>query len=354
MTLELPPGYDGFLKGLKERIGAAQTRAALAVSRELLELYWHIGRDLEAAIIEQVWGAKVLERVARDLQASLPGMEGFSKRNFERMRAFHQAYPDSGQFAAQAVSQLPWVHNVVLLQKLKDPDARLWCAQAAFEQGWSRNILEMQIDSCLIERQGKAVTNFSRTLPPPQSDLAEQLLKDPYNFDFLTLVQGAKERELEHGLLKHLQKFMLELDVGFAFVGSQRHLEVNSKDYYLDLLFYHYKLRCFVVIDLKMTEFRPEYAGKMNFYLSAVDDLLRSRGDAPSIGLILCKGRDRSDVEYALRGMTQPLGVSSFELTEALPESLEGSLPTVAQLEAELEWLEAPTQDAHTQDTYAD
>ncbi len=340
MNLERPEGFETFLKTLKERIVSAQTRAALAVSRELLELYWNIGRDLETAITAKVWGAKVLERVAQDLQQSYPGIEGFSKRNLERMRAFFLAYPESEPFAAQAVSQIPWGHNVVLLQKLKDTQARLWYAQKTLEQGWSRTVLTLQIESKLIERQGKAVTNFAATLPPPQSDLAEQLLKDPYNFDFLTLAQGAKERELERGLLAHLQKFMLELGVGFAFVGSQYHLEVHGKDYFLDLLFYHYKLRCFVVMDLKMTEFKPEYSGKMNFYLSAVDDLLRSPGDAPSIGLILCKGRDRADVEYALRGMTQPLGISSFEITEALPESLEGSLPTVAQLEAELERLE--------------
>ena len=340
MTLERPEGFETFLKSLKERISSAQTRAALAVSRELLELYWTIGRDLETAITAKAWGAKVLERVAQDLQQSYPGIEGFSKRNLERMRAFFLAYPEFEPFAAQAVSQIPWGHNVVLLQKLKNVEARVWYAQKTLELGWSRTVLTLQIESRLLERQGKAVTNFAATLPPPQSDLAEQLLKDPYNFDFLTLTQNAKERDLERGLLTHLQKFMLELGVGFAFVGSQYALEVNGKDYFLDLLFYHYKLHCFVVIDLKMTEFKPEYAGKMNFYLSAVDDLLRSPNDAPSIGLILCKGRDRSDVEYALRGMTQPLGISSFEITEALPESLEGSLPTVAQLEAELERLE--------------
>ena len=336
MSELLPQDYPAFLQSLKERIRQAQTRAALAVSRELMGLYWQIGRDLEAAVRQGRWGEKVIERVASDLRREFPGVEGFSKRNLERMRAFYQAYPDEGQFAAQPVSQLPWGHNLVLLQKLKDPAQRLWYAEQALQNGWSRAILEAQIETGLHRRQGAALTNFAQTLPPPGSDLAQQVLKDPYNFDFLTLHKEANERHLERALLNHLQKFMLELGVGFAFVGSQYHLEVDGQDYYLDLLFYHLKLRCYVVVELKMTEFKPEYAGKMNFYLSAVDDMLRHPSDNPSIGLILCKSKRKLTVEYALRNLAKPLGVSSYRLAEALPEELEAALPSVEQLEAEL------------------
>jgi predicted nuclease of restriction endonuclease-like (RecB) superfamily len=345
-NLVFPETYPEFLKTLKERIQQSQVRAALAVSHELLGLYWEIGRDLETAITSQNWGAKVLEQVSIDLQAAFPSVAGFSRANLYRMRAFYQAYPDETQIVARAVRQIPWGHNVVLLEKLKTTEERLWYAKQTVEQGWSRNVLTMQIDSRLFERQGKAESNFARTLPPPQSDLAQQLLKDPFNFDFLTLGKDAHERELEKGLLGHLRAFMLELGTGFALVGSQYPLTVSTKDYYLDLLFYHLKLRCFVVIDLKMGEFKPEYAGKMNFYLAAVDDLLRHSGDDPSIGLILCRDKDRLTIEYALRNVSTPIGVSEFTLTEALPKELSTDLPTVEQLEASLAALrEEPEND---------
>jgi predicted nuclease of restriction endonuclease-like (RecB) superfamily len=339
--LTLPKDYPSFLKTLKDRIQQSQVRAALAVSRELIGLYWEIGRDLEKAITAQNWGAKVLEQLALDLQAAFPGVVGFSRANLYRMRAFYQAYPDETEFVAQAVRQLPWGHNIVLLQKLKTPEQRLWYAQQTLGHGWSRNILTMQIDSKLFERQGKVESNFARTLPPPQSDLAQQLLKDPYSFDFLTLGKDAHERELEKGLLEHLRAFMLELGTGFALVGSQYHLVVSEKDYYLDLLFYHLKLRCFIVVDLKMGEFKPEYAGKMNFYLAAVDDTLRHPGDNPSIGLILCRDKDSLTIEYALRNVGTPIGISEFTLTEALPKDLQLELPTIEQLETALATLES-------------
>jgi predicted nuclease of restriction endonuclease-like (RecB) superfamily len=234
----------------------------------------------------------------------------------------------------QAVSQIPWGHNIVLFQKVKDAVTRSWYAAQVLEHGWSRAILEHQIETDLYGRQGQALTNFSQTLPPPQSDLAQQVLKDPYNFDFLTLGLDAQERHLERGLLEHIRDFLLEMGAGFAFVGSQHHLEVGGRDYYLDLLFYHLKLRCFVVVDLKIGEFTPEFAGKMNFYLSVVDEQMRRADDAPSIGIILCKTRDRVTVEYALRNTTTPIGVAEF--VTSLPTELVGSLPTVAQMEAEL------------------
>ena len=233
-------------------------------------------------------------------------------------------------------SPLPWGHHIRLLDRVKDTDQRLWYLRAAQEYGWSRAVLELQIESGLFARQGQALTNFSRTLPPPQSDLAQQILKDPYNFDFLTLGEDAHERQLEKGLLAQMQSFLLEMGAGFSFVGNQYHLEIGGKDYYIDLLFYHLRLRCFVVVDLKMSEFVPEFAGKMNFYLAAVDDLLRHAADAPSLGLILCKTREQVTVEYALRSTAAPIGVAQFCVTDTLPSELWDKLPTVQQIEAEL------------------
>jgi predicted nuclease of restriction endonuclease-like (RecB) superfamily len=338
MTM-LPSDYPSLLEHLKTQIRQARTRAALAVNRELIVLYWQIGQAILERQDRAAWGDKVLEQLSKDLRLEFPDMQGFSKTNLKYMRMFAVAYTEV-QIGQHGVDQMPWGHNISLLTKLKDPTAREWYANAWGQNGWTRPELEAQIASRLHERQEQAVHNFDRTLDGTQSKLASQILKDPYSFAFLSYADAAHERDLERGLLAHLKHFMLELGAGFAFVGSQHHLEVNGKDYYLDLLFYHYRLHCFVVLDLKMTEFKPEYAGKMNFYLSAVDDLMRSSGDAPTIGLILCKDRDRTDVEYALRGMSQPLGVSQFELSNVLPAELEGVLPTVAQLEAELERLE--------------
>jgi predicted nuclease of restriction endonuclease-like (RecB) superfamily len=251
------------------------------------------------------------------------------------MRALAEAWPDEA-IVQQAAAQLPWFHNCILLDKVKNREERLWYIRQAIEHGWSRNVLVIHIESGLYRRQGKAVTNFQATLPPPQSDLAQQLLKDPYNFDFLTLTTEAHERDLEQGLIGHLRSFLLELGVGFAFVGSQVPLEVGGEDFKLDLLFYHLKLRCFVVIDLKMTAFKPEYAGKMNFYLSVVDDMLRHPDDKPSIGLVLCKSKNGIVAEYALRDIGKPLGISAFQHLEKLPEQLKGTLPTIEEIEAEL------------------
>jgi predicted nuclease of restriction endonuclease-like (RecB) superfamily len=274
------------------------------------------------------------------LRKGFPELKGFSRRNLYRMRAFYLAYRDWSEFVPQVVAQIPWGHNTLLLEKLKEPALREWYARACIQHGWSRAILEAQIETRLHERQGAAVSNSEWTLPTPQSELAQQVLKDPYNFDFLSLHNEAVERDLERGLLDHLKAFMLELGVGFSFVGSQVHLEVGGEDFYLDLLFYHLNLRCFVVVDLKMTAFKPEYAGKMNFYLSAVDDLMRHPQDEPSIGILLCKTKNRVLAEYALRDLNKPLGVAEYRLAEALLGKFEGSLPTVEELEAELEGLD--------------
>jgi predicted nuclease of restriction endonuclease-like (RecB) superfamily len=328
-------GYDEFLRDLKTRIGQAQVRAALAVNRELVSLYWSIGRDILTRQQQQGWGAKVVDRLAADLRRAFPEMKGFSRTNLLYMRAFADAYPDE-QFVQQVVGQIPWGHNIRILDQVKDSQEREFYIRQIIQQGWSRPVLEMQIESNLYRRQGGVTTNFERTLPAAQSDLAGQLLKDPYNFDFLTLGREAHERDLERGLIEHIREFLLELGVGFAFIGSQYQLEVGGQDFYLDLLFYHLNLRAYIVIELKVTEFKPEYAGKMNFYLSAVDDLLRHEHDQPSIGIILCKTKNKVVAEYALRDTQKPIGVSSFQLTESLPEKLQGSLPTIEELEAEL------------------
>ena len=331
----IPEGYDEFLRGLKERIRTAQVRAALAVNRELVLLYWRIGQDILERQRQSGWGSKVIDRLAADLRSAFPEMSGFSPRNLKYMRAFAEAWPDE-DFVQQVAAQLPWFHNCTILDKLKNLAERIWYAQQTIENGWSRNILIHQIESNLFHRKGKAITNFDRTLPAPQSELAQQIIKDPYNFDFLSLGSEAKERDLERGLIAQLQKFLLELGVGFAFVGSQYPLEVDGEDFFIDLLFYHLRLRCFVVIDLKMDQFRPEYAGKMNFYLSAVDDLLKHSSDQPSLGIILCKTKKKMVVEYALRDTSKPLGVAEYRITAALPERLKGNLPSIEDLEAEL------------------
>jgi predicted nuclease of restriction endonuclease-like (RecB) superfamily len=262
-------------------------------------------------------------------------MKGFSPRNLLYMKQFAEAYVGHS-ISQQAVAKLPWGHNVILIDKLDSTEQRLWYAQKTIEHGWSRAVLIHQIESGLHKRQGKAVTNFKQTLPPSQSDLAQQALKDPYVFDFLSLSEDAVERDLEKGLVEHIRKFLLELGVGFAFVGSQYHLEVEEEDFYIDLLFYHLRLRCFVVIDLKMEQFKPEYAGKMNFYLSAVDEQLRRDGDNPSIGIILCKTRKKLIAEYALRNTNTPIGVSEYKLTRTIPAVLKKNLPSIKQLEKEL------------------
>jgi predicted nuclease of restriction endonuclease-like (RecB) superfamily len=347
---QLPSSYAALLEDIKERIRRAHLRAAAASSRELIGLYWYIGKSIVDRQRGDGWGRSVVERLALDLQKTFPGVAGFSPLNVWRMRAFHLAWtedlqklsPPVTESAAKKLSQLvteiPWGHNIVLVQRIKDPLARIWYARMTVERGWSRDILVAQIESRLHAREGKALTNFKATLPAPQSDFAQQVLKDPYIFDFLTFDSGTRERELEQGLLDHIQKFILEMGVGFAFVGRQVHLEVGGEDYYLDLLFYHLRLRCFVVIELKVGDFKPEFAGKMNFYLSAVDDQIRHQDDRPTIGLLLCKSRDRLIVEYALRDMKKPIGVAEWKLKiiKSLPKEFKGSLPTLKEIEAEL------------------
>ena len=346
MSMETSPStaYKALLADLKRRIQEAQVRAGLAVNRELVLLYWSIGREILVRQEREGWGAKVIDSLARDLHQSFPEMKGLSPRNLKYMRALADAWPDE-QIVQQLVAQIHWGHNVRLLDYVKSPVERRWYAEQTIANGWSRNVLILQIESGLYRRQGKAISNFEVALPKPQSDLAQQLIKDPYNFDFLTLDKDARERDIERGLLDHLRQFLLEIGSGFAFVGSQVPLEVGGEDYHLDLLFYHLKLRSFIVVELKVGTFRPDYAGKMNFYLSAVDDLLRHPTDQPSIGLILCRSKEGIVVEYALRDIGKPMGIAEFRLTESLPDRLKSTLPSIEELESELD---ARTQDDGT------
>ena len=333
--IQPPGGYAHWLADLKSRIHSAQQRAALAVNRELVLLYWQIGRDILERQSLQGWGAKVIDRLAHDLRQAFPEMKGFSRANLMYMRAFADAWPDPA-IVQQAVGQLPWGHNLVLLSKLKEPQQRLAYAQRAVEHGWSRNVLTMHVESRALEREGRAVTNFGARLPAPGSDLAHQALKDPYVFDFLAIGREASERDIESALVQHISRFLLELGAGFAYVGRQVHLEVGGEDFFLDLLFYHLKLRCYVVVELKAGAFKPEHAGQLGFYLTAVDAQMKSEQDGPTIGLLLCKSKNKVVAEYALRDSTKPIGVAEYELIESLPAELRTSLPSIEQIEREL------------------
>ncbi|WP_397474814.1 YhcG family protein [Pusillimonas sp.] len=330
-----PQDYADWLAELKGRIHTAQQRAALAINRELVGLYWQIGRDILARQAMQGWGAKVIDRLAHDLRAAFPEMKGFSPRNLKYMRAFAEAWPDES-IVQEVLAQLPWYHQLALLDKLPGPETRRWYAAKAIEHGWSRNVLVMQIESRLLERSGSAMTNFPATLPAPQSGLAIESLKDPYRFDFLGLGEEAQEREIENALVQHVTEFLLELGAGFAFVGRQFLLNVGGDEFFIDLLFYHLKLRCYVVIELKGGKFKPEHLGQLGFYLTAVDTQVKHPDDGPTIGMLLCKGKNKVVAEYALRNNAQPLGVAEYQLVESLPAELQTSLPSIEQIEREL------------------
>lgn len=334
-----PPDYADWLADIKNRVQAARSRAALAANAELIALYWQIGDDLLQRQQSANWGDKVLDRLASDLREAFPEMKGFSSRNLKYMRYFAEHCPRQA-FGQQAAAQLPWFHVVTLLTKLADNGAREWYAQHAIAEGWSRATLEVQIRNSLHERQGKAVTNFQSRLPAPQSELAQETLKDPYLFDFLGLGDDAHERDIENALVRHITRFLLELGSGFAFMGRQFRLEVNGKEFFIDLLFYHARLKCHVVVELKASEFKPEHAGQLNFYLTAVDRQVKAPDDGPTIGLLLCKTKDHLVAEYALSGIEKPIGVAEYELVRALPEPLLSSLPSVEQLESELSDIE--------------
>lgn len=330
--------YKEFLSDIKQRVKTAQLRAALAANKELINFYWQLGRDIINQQKQFKWGESFLTQFSEDLKKAFPGLQGFSVSNIRRMRLFAQTYPDF-EIRAQLVRELPWGHIVLILHKITSSSARDWYADQTIKNGWSRAILQMQIESDLYERQAKKskkLTNFQDHLPKIQSDLANEILKDPYHFDFLTIQGKAHERAIEEGLIAHMRDFLLELGQGFAFVGSQVPLTIDDQEFFIDLLFYHLNLRAFVVCELKASKFKPEHTGQLSFYLSAVDDLLRKEGDKQTIGILLCQSKNKVVAEYALRNINAPIGVSEYKLSKSLPKELKTSLPTVKELEAEL------------------
>ena len=335
MSLSLPPDYGDWLASLKQRIQGARQRALLSANAEQIQLYHDIGRDILERQSRQGWGAKVIDRLSSDLRAEFPDMKGLSTSNLKYMRFFAQECPDR-RIGQQSADQLPWFHVVTLITSLSDPALRDWYAREAFQQSWPRDTLKIQIKNQLHLRQGAAITNFQRQLPDPQAELATQILKDPYHFDFLGLGDEAHERDIENSLIRHITRFLLELGSGFAFVGRQFRVEVAGEEFFIDLLFYHTRLKCYVVVELKAVAFKPEHAGQLNFYLSAVDAQIKAPDDKPTIGLLLCKTQNRLVAEYALSGINKPIGVAEYQLVRALPDPLDTCLPSIEELETEL------------------
>ena len=327
--------YKIWINELKNQVRSVQIKAAITVNSALIEFYWELGKMIYEKQEFYNWGDKLIDKISLDLKEEFPEIKGFSTRNLKYIRNFHSFYNNS-IIRQQLVAQIPWGHNILIFSKSKDIKEAHFYIQQTIENNWSRDILALQIKTNLFERKGKAITNFKNTLPEPFSDLAEQTLKDPYIFDFLTIATRAKEKDIENQLIQHLKKFLLELGKGFAFVAQQYRFAIAENDYSIDLLFYHIRLKCYMVIELKNTKFIPEYAGKINFYLSAIDTLLKTNEDKPTIGLLLCRDKDNIEAEFALRDLNKPIGISEFQLTEILPEEFKSSLPTIEEIENEL------------------
>lgn len=330
--------YNNILEDLKSKFKSAQIRASIKVNSELLEFYWYLGKRIIEVQSNYKWGSKFLENLSKDLSKAFPNVKGFSKRNLEFIRKWVSFWDN--EITKQVVSQIfqiPWGHNIVIIQKCKSIDEAIFYVKNTIENGISRNVLVHQIESGLFYRQNKAINNFEKTLPPIQSDLAKEITKDPYVFDFLALSDEYKEKELENALIDNIKEFLLELGNGFAFVGKQYKLEVSNQEFRIDLLFYHLKLHSYIVIELKNDEFKPEYAGKLNFYVSIVDDKLKTKIDNPTIGILICKSKDDLIVEYALRDINKPIGVSEYKLTKDLPKELKETLPSIEEIKRQFQ-----------------
>lgn len=331
--------YRKWLTDLKAQVQKTQIKAAVQVNAALLQFYWQLGEAIVVKQQETSWGSGFIQQLSQDLMAEFPAIKGFSKRNLAFIRQWYLYWHEESVIVQQLVAQLtsiPWGHNQQIINKCQNRQEALYYVQATLTHGWSRHVLTHQIESGLYQREGKVLTNFAETLPQVQSDLAQQTLKDPYVFDFLTLTKDHSERELEQGLIHHITQFLLELGAGFAYMGKQVPIQVGEREFFLDLLFYHTRLHCHVVIELKVTDFEPEHAGKLNFYIKAVDEQIRQQGDSPTIGILLCKNKDKTVVEYALSDIQKPLGVTEYQLTKALPKNLQSSLPSIEQIEKEL------------------
>lgn len=333
----MPENYQSFLKEIKEQIQQERYKAVMTANKSMILMYWNIGKLILDRQKKEGWGTKVIDRMSCDLKDAFPDMSGFSPRNLKYMRKFAESWQDI-KIVQRTVAQIPWRSNITLLDKIKDPEIRLWYAEKTIENGFGKDMLTFQIESKLHQREGKAVSNFKNALPPVDSDMATQSFKDPYIFDFVGNSDYIKERALEQSLMDHIQKFLLELGQGFAFVGRQVHLELGSSDFYLDLLFYHVKLKCYVVIELKTGKFDPGYVSKLNMYLNVVNDVLCQPEDNQTIGLLLVKSKEKLVVEYSLSGFKNPIGVSNWEnkITKSLPENIKHNLPTIEEIEKEL------------------
>ncbi len=353
--LQITDEYKKWLEDIKTKISTSRIRIALSVNSEVIRFYYMLGKEISEAIKNSGWGAKLVEQLSKDLKREYPDMKGFSLRNLRYMRDFYEFYSGStilqqsvaklkkvdvvdktSVFDKYKIDQIPWGHNINIFTKAKDIEEAIFYINETIENGWSRDVLSLQIKLDLYKRKGNSITNFDTTLPAPMSDLAKQTLKDSYIFDFMAMTKPYNELDVEKRLVDNISKFLLELGKGFAFVGRQYHLEIDDSDYYIDLLFYHTKLKCYVVVELKNTAFKPEYAGKLNFYLSAVDSLIKVEDDNETIGILLCRNKKKIETEFALRGMTKPMGVSEFNLTEILPDNLKASMPTVEEIEQNL------------------
>lgn len=328
--------YHIILSELKQKITQARLKTAIIVNAELLNVYWEIGQTILTQQKQEGWGAKIIDTLAIDLKIAFPDFKGFSIRNLKYMRSFAEAYPEFS-FVQPMVAQIPWTHHTIILDKVKANEERLFYISKTLEHNWSKNILISQIESNLVKRTGQAITNFESALPQPQSDLAKEILKNPYIFDFLGLGEDIQEKELEKAIIRHLKKFMLELGKGFAYVGNQKNIQVGEDDFFLDMLFYNFHLHCFVVFELKIGDFKPEYAGKLNFYINVVDEQLKSKDDRPTIGILLCKTPNETVIKYALKGITSPMRVAEYKLEKSLPKQLRRDMPTIEELEAEIE-----------------
>jgi predicted nuclease of restriction endonuclease-like (RecB) superfamily len=375
MGVKSDKNYALVLRNLKEKIRVARLKASFTVNTQLLQLYWEIGSTILQRQKQEGWGTKVIGRLASDLRSEFPDMKGLSQRNFVYMQTFAAAYPHfpffqprltvmsnnsitqplvaqlkkdkerqsvlqkglsklpSDVITQPLVAQLPWTHHTIILDKLQTWDERIFYVCKAIQNGWSKSVLTWQIESKLHLRQGKAITNFEQTLPKDQSGLANEMLKNPYSFDLMGISEEMQERELEKALIHHIKKFLLELGRGFAYVGNQFNIVIEKDDYFLDLLFYNYHLHCFVVFELKVGKFTPEYAGKLNFYINTVDAQIKGKADRPTMGVLLCKTPNRTVVKYALQGMATPMGVADYEFAKALPKNLKSGLPTIEELE---------------------
>ncbi len=335
-SLTIDEDYSVWLKELKNKVRLVQIKAVVKVNSELLQFYWELGADIVEKQATAKWGDGFPSNLSHDLMVEFPEMKGFSKRNLEQIRKWYCFWSAQEEIAKQLATQIPWWHNVVIITKTKNADEALFYVQKTIQNNWSRSVLTHHIESDLFKREGKAINNFKATLPEPQSDLAIETLKDPYNFDFLTITEKHNEKELEDALINHVTHFLLELGAGFSYMGKQYKLEVSGDEFFIDLLFYHVKLHCYVVVELKAVKFKPEFAGKLNFYISAVDGILKSEQDDTTIGILICKSKNDTVVEYALKDVHKPIGVSEYIITKNLPDEFRSSLPSIEEIEAEL------------------